>query len=76
MGSYSGKPGRREVLKGIAGAAVASLPIFSVARAAPLRVGVVGAGIVGTAIAYELAKSGVVVTLFEKSVPAKGATEK
>ena len=76
MRSYFGKPGRREVLKGIAGAAVASLPVFSVARAALLRVGVVGAGIVGTAIAFELARSGAVVTLFEKSGPAKDATEK
>ncbi len=70
------KPGRRDVLKGLAGAAVATLPVFQVARAAALRVGVVGAGIVGTAIAFELAKSGAAVTLFEKSGPAKGATGK
>ncbi|MBB4839983.1 glycine/D-amino acid oxidase-like deaminating enzyme [Sphingomonas kyeonggiensis] len=35
---------------------------------------VIGAGIVGAAIAYELAKRGVAVTILEKSRPAAGAT--
>ncbi len=34
----------------------------------------IGAGIVGAAIAYELAKRGVAVTLLEKSKAAAGAT--
>ncbi len=44
------------------------------ARPRPLRVGVVGAGIVGASIAYHLAESGAQVTVFEKTAPAAGAT--
>jgi glycine/D-amino acid oxidase-like deaminating enzyme len=35
---------------------------------------VVGAGIVGAAVAYELARAGAAVTLVDKSLPASGAT--
>lgn len=44
------------------------------ARPRPLRVGVVGAGIVGASIAYHLAEAGAQVTVFEKTGPASGAT--
>jgi len=38
------------------------------------RVVVVGAGIVGAAVAYEVARAGAEVVLFDKSVPASGVT--
>lgn len=44
------------------------------ARSRPLRVGVVGAGIVGASMAYHLADAGAQVTVFEKATPASGAT--
>ena len=44
------------------------------ARPRPLRVGVVGAGIVGASMAYHLAEAGAQVTVFEKTGPAAGAT--
>ena len=44
------------------------------ARERPLRVGVVGAGILGASIAYHLAEAGAQVTVFEKTAPAAGAT--
>ena len=43
-------------------------------RERPLRVGVVGAGIVGASIAYHLAEAGADVTIFEKAGVAAGAT--
>ncbi len=46
------------------------------AGARPLRVGVVGAGIVGASIAYHLAEAGAQVTVLEKTGPAAGATGK
>jgi glycine/D-amino acid oxidase-like deaminating enzyme len=46
------------------------------AGARPLRVGVVGAGIVGASIAYHLAEAGAQVTVLEKTGPAAGATAK
>ncbi len=39
-----------------------------------LRVVVVGAGIVGAAVAYESARAGAEVVLFDKSLPASGVT--
>lgn len=39
-----------------------------------LRVAVVGAGIVGAAVAYELARAGAEVLLLDKSLPASGVT--
>jgi len=44
------------------------------ARSQPLRVGVVGAGIVGASLAYHLAEAGAQVVVLEKSAPASGAT--
>ena len=40
-----------------------------------LRVGVVGAGIVGASIAYHLSRAGARVTVFEKAQPGGGATQ-
>ena len=40
------------------------------------RIVVAGAGIVGSAIAYHLAKYGAQVTVIEKKRPASGTTEK
>lgn len=69
------KAHRRAVLTGLvaAGATAWALPV----RAArlPLRVGVVGAGIVGASIAMHLAQAGAQVLVFEKLGPAQGATQ-
>lgn len=67
---------RRDFLKGLSGFALAAVPRVSVSGRTPLRVGVVGGGIVGTSIALHLATAGAAVTLFERTGPAKGATEK
>jgi glycine/D-amino acid oxidase-like deaminating enzyme len=66
---------RRELLRGIAGLATSGVASRSFARPRPLRVGVIGGGIVGASIARHLAQAGAKVTLFEKSGPARGATE-
>ena len=41
---------------------------------APVEVAVVGAGIIGTCIAYELQKRGAVVTLFDRDEPGRGCS--
>jgi glycine/D-amino acid oxidase-like deaminating enzyme len=66
---------RREVLRGVAGLAGCAVAARTFARTRPLRVGVVGGGIVGACIASTLAQAGAKVTLFEKSGPALGATQ-
>jgi glycine/D-amino acid oxidase-like deaminating enzyme len=68
---------RRRSFLGLALAATtasATPPLW--ARPRPLRVGIVGAGIVGASIAYHLAEAGAQVTVFEKIGPAAGATGK
>jgi glycine/D-amino acid oxidase-like deaminating enzyme len=45
-----------------------------IARRRPLKVGVVGAGIVGASIAMHLAEGGADVVLLDKSAPSSGAT--
>jgi glycine/D-amino acid oxidase-like deaminating enzyme len=64
---------RRQVLIGLGGLASGwSLP--GIARQRPLRVGVVGAGILGSSIGLHLALAGADVTIFEGVAPAAGAT--
>ncbi|HEX9706222.1 MAG TPA: FAD-binding oxidoreductase [Steroidobacteraceae bacterium] len=65
---------RRDFLTLLAGTATAAVPAAIHARPRSLRVGVVGGGIVGAAIAMSLAEAGADVTVFEKSGPAMGAT--
>ena len=64
---------RREFL----GAALGTgLTAVSLGAAKRLRIGVVGGGIVGAAIAMRCAQAGAQVTLLEKAAPATGATSK
>ena len=67
---------RRRTFLQLAAAAAppAASPSSCGAQRRPLRVGVVGAGIVGASIAYHLAEAGAQVTVFEKTAPAAGAT--
>jgi glycine/D-amino acid oxidase-like deaminating enzyme len=64
---------RRNLVKLFAATAVGSLPGFRYARRAD-RVTVVGGGIIGASIAYQLARRGAQVTLLEKTHPSSGAT--
>jgi glycine/D-amino acid oxidase-like deaminating enzyme len=72
---------RRRFLKQLAAAAtVSTATAYGCTRThasqrRPLRVGVVGAGIVGASIAYHLSQVGARVTLFEKAQPGSGATQ-
>lgn len=66
---------RRRTFLGLAVATTAGTAIQSAwARPRPLRVGIVGAGIVGASVAYHLAEAGAQVIVFEKTAPAAGAT--
>ncbi len=65
---------RRDFIALLAGTATAAVPIAVRARPRPLRVGVVGGGIVGAAIAMCLSETGAEVTVLEKTGPAMGAT--
>lgn len=68
---------RRQCLRLLAASAFAAAPFGSVLAAgyrAPRKVVIVGAGIIGAAIGYELAKRGAQVTILERNVPASGAT--
>jgi glycine/D-amino acid oxidase-like deaminating enzyme len=67
---------RREFLRSLAAISAYALPPPVRAGRRPLRVAVVGAGIVGASVAMHLAQAGASVTLFEKTGPARGATEK
>jgi len=57
-----------------AGGAALSLSVAGFTSPRRLRVGVVGAGILGTSIALHLAEAGADVTLIEAAEPAAGAT--
>jgi len=65
---------RRRTFLSLAAATTAGQALPSWARGRPLRVGVVGAGIVGASIAYHLAEAGAQVAIFEKTGAAAGAT--
>ena len=65
---------RRNFLQLFSGVAVAATSGTRFALGATARVGVVGGGILGSSIAYHLAKRGASVTLFEKTKPGAGAT--
>lgn len=65
---------RRDFLALLAGTTTVAYPRLVRARPRPLRVGVVGGGIVGAAIAMYLSEAGARVTQFEKTGPAMGAT--
>jgi len=68
---------RRDFLRGLTAASTYALsPRVPAQGRSPLRVVVIGGGIVGASIAMHLAAAGARVTLLEKSGPAKGATEK
>jgi glycine/D-amino acid oxidase-like deaminating enzyme len=69
------QPGRREFLVGLLAAGSAGFSRLYASAAPPLKVGVVGGGIVGASIALHLARAGARVTLFEKVAPARGATQ-
>jgi glycine/D-amino acid oxidase-like deaminating enzyme len=66
---------RRTFLKTLAGLALASSRASRLWARAPLRVGVVGGGIIGSSVALHLAEAGARVTLFEKVTPTHGATQ-
>jgi glycine/D-amino acid oxidase-like deaminating enzyme len=66
---------RREILAGIVAAGSAGWLPPALFAASSLRVGVVGGGIVGAAIAMHLAHGGADVLVFEKIAPAQGATQ-
>ncbi len=65
---------RRDFLALLAGTTTAAFAPAIHARPQTLRVGVVGGGIIGAAIAMYLAEAGAHVTVFEKDGPAMGAT--
>jgi glycine/D-amino acid oxidase-like deaminating enzyme len=66
---------RRDVLAGLVGIGSTALAPAVLCAPSPLRVGVVGGGIVGASIAMHLAQAGARVTVFEKAGPAQGATQ-
>ncbi len=67
---------RRTFLQLFPGVSVSALSGFRSPGKAPRRVVVVGSGIVGSSIAYHLARRGAEVTICEKEAPASGATSK
>ncbi len=67
---------RRSLLQLFAGVSVGALTGFRSAGQTPRRVVVVGGGIIGSSIAYHLARRGIQVTVCEKEAPAAGATSR
>jgi len=67
---------RRAFLGAAVGTGLASTRFTLATVAARVRVGIVGGGIVGAAIAMRLARAGADVTLLERTAPASGATSK
>lgn len=68
-------PSRRAVLKGLTTYAALGATRVGIGRARALHIGVVGAGVLGSSIAFHLAEAGARVTVFEKRAPAGGATQ-
>jgi glycine/D-amino acid oxidase-like deaminating enzyme len=65
---------RRQFIQSLAGSALAATPVArSLARAAP-HVVVIGAGIVGSSIAWHLVRRGAKVTVIERNAPASGTS--
>lgn len=67
---------RRRFFKLFAGLSATVVPDFGLALARRSRVAIAGGGIMGSSIAYHLAKRGAEVVLLEKEGPAAGATGK
>jgi glycine/D-amino acid oxidase-like deaminating enzyme len=67
---------RRQFLGAALGAGLTTVAFGAGKNGARLRIGVVGGGIVGAAIAMRCAQAGANVTLLEKTAPAAGATGK
>jgi glycine/D-amino acid oxidase-like deaminating enzyme len=65
---------RRLFLAGAVGAGLSTMAFAAGKNGPKLRIGVVGGGIVGAAIAMRCARAGAEVTLLEKTAPAAGAT--
>lgn len=65
---------RRSLIRLFAGVSVGALSGFRHPPKAPRRIAVVGGGIIGASIAYQLARRGAQVTLCERERPAAGAT--
>ncbi|MBB3474308.1 FAD-binding oxidoreductase [Sphingomonas sp. BK345] len=58
----------------IGAAALAAVPVSAGAAGRRRRVGVVGGGIIGASVAFQLARAGAEVILFEREAPAARAT--
>ena len=67
---------RRTMVRLFVGVSVGALSGFRHPLRPPRKVVVVGGGIIGSSIAYQLAKRGAQVTLCERERPAAGATSK
>jgi glycine/D-amino acid oxidase-like deaminating enzyme len=67
---------RRLFLTSALGAGLTALAHGAAKSGPKLRIGIVGGGIVGAAIAMRCARAGADVTLLEKTAPAAGATSK
>lgn len=67
---------RRNVLLSAAVTSIGAKPFYLQASSKKRKVGVVGGGILGAAVAAFLARAGTDVILFEKARPANGATSK
>ncbi len=65
---------RRQFVQGMAAFAAHALAAPALSRNKPMRVAVIGGGIVGASIAMHLAEGGAEVVQFEKTAPAAGAT--
>ncbi len=66
----------RRLFLGAAASAGLSTMAFAAGKGARPRIGIIGGGILGAAIAMRCAQSGADVTLLEKTAPAAGATSK